>query len=73
MQAYRWSLVGIREGAMARGRVSTQRELFGTTEPAASLPPEVARQLLPLLEQLLLEAIMAEAAATEGSDEQDHA
>jgi hypothetical protein len=58
---------------MARGRVSAQRELFGTTEPAASLPPEVARQLLPLLEQLLTEVMAAEAAAMEGSDEQDHA
>ncbi|QQP92687.1 hypothetical protein IGS68_29890 (plasmid) [Skermanella sp. TT6] len=58
---------------MARGGVSAQRELFGTTELAASLPSEVARRLLPLLEQLLTEVMAAEAAATEGSDEQDHA
>jgi hypothetical protein len=42
------------------------------TELAAILPPETAKQLLPLLQQLLLEAIKAETAATEGSDEQDH-
>ncbi len=57
---------------MARHRVSTQRDLFGMTEPAAVLPPETAKRLLPLLQQLLLEAIATETAATEGSDEQDH-
>jgi hypothetical protein len=30
------------------------------------------KRLLPLLQQLLLEAITAETAVTEGSDEQDH-
>jgi hypothetical protein len=57
---------------MTRHRASTQRDLFGMTEPAADLPPETAERLLPLLQQLLLEAITAETSATEGSDEQDH-
>jgi hypothetical protein len=60
------------EGGMARHRASTQRDLFGMTEPAAVLPPETVKPLLPLLQQLLLEAIMAETTVTEGSDEQDH-
>jgi hypothetical protein len=46
--------------------------LFGMTEPAAVLPPETVKPLLPLLPQRLLEAIMAETTVTEGSDEQDH-
>ena len=58
---------------MARGRVSAQRELFGITEPAASLPRVVARRLLPRREQLLRVVMGAAAATTEGSDEQDHA
>jgi hypothetical protein len=50
-----------------------QRELFPTTEPAATLPPDLASQLLPLLQQLLLEVI-ASASTTAGEvDEQDHA
>jgi hypothetical protein len=57
---------------MTRHRASTQRDLFGMTEPAAVLPPETVKRLLPLLQQLLLEAITAETAVTEGGDEQDH-
>lgn len=54
---------------MARHRAYAQRDLFGMTEPAAVLPPEMVR---PLLQQLLLEAVMAETMVTEGSDEQDN-
>jgi hypothetical protein len=58
---------------MARGRVSAQRELFGTTEPADNLPPEVTGRLLSLMEQLLLEVTATETSTAEGSNEQDHA
>jgi hypothetical protein len=55
---------------MVRGRVSAQRELFGTTEPTANLPPEVTGRLLSLMEQL--EVTATETSAAEGSNEQDH-
>jgi len=53
---------------MGRQKESAQRDLFATAKPGATVPPEVARRLLPLLEQLLLEVM-----AAEGGDEQDHA
>ena len=58
---------------MARQKRSAQRDLFAPPGPATALAPERARQLLPLLEQLLLEVIATESATVEGSDEQDHA
>jgi hypothetical protein len=72
MPSYRCSAGKTAEGGMAPHRASTQRDLFGMTEPAAVLPPETVKPLLPLLQQLLLEAVMAETMVTEGSDEQDH-
>jgi hypothetical protein len=69
MPSYRCSAGKTAEGGMVHHRASTQRDLFGMTEPAAVLPPETVKPLLP---QLLLEAIMAETMVTEGSDEQDH-
>ena len=57
---------------MARQKVSAQRDLFTPPEPGTALAPEVARRLLSLLEQLLLEVIATETSA-EGGDEQDHA
>jgi hypothetical protein len=58
---------------MARQKVSAQRDLFAPPGPAIALAPEVAKQLLPLLEQLLLKVMATETATAEGSDEQDHA
>ena len=58
---------------MARGRVSAQRELFGTTESTVNLPPELTGRLLALMEQLLLEVTATETSTAEGSNEQDHA
>jgi len=50
-----------------------QPDLFTPTQPATALPREVAQQLLPLLEQLLLEVLASETPMTEASDQQDHA
>ena len=58
---------------MARQKVSAQRDLFAPPEPGTALAPEAAKQLLSLLERLLLEVMAMESATTEGSDEQDHA
>ena len=58
---------------MAHQRRSAQWDLFAPPKPATALGRELARQLLPLLEQLLREVIVTEASAAEGSDEQDHA
>lgn len=49
-----------------------QTDLFTATRPLAALPQEVARRVLPLLEQLLLEVLASEAVTLEGNDEQDH-
>lgn len=58
---------------MGRHRASAQRDLFTMGEPAAALPPEVRRRLVPLLEQLLVEVAMADTAAPQGGpNEQDH-
>jgi len=51
--------------------VSAQRELFAPPAPATALVPEVTKQLLPLLERLLLEVMATETSMAEGSDEQD--
>ena len=53
--------------------VPTQRQLFPRTAPRLSLPPDVTRRLLLLVEQLLGEAAAFDLAATERADEQDHA
>ena len=58
---------------MARQKVSAQRDLFAPPEPGTALAPEVAKQLLPLLERLLMEVMATEPSTAEGSDEQDHA
>ena len=58
---------------MARQKVSAQRDLFTPPEPGTVLAPEVAKRLLSLLEQLLLEVMATETTTAEGSDEQDHA
>ncbi|WP_157999536.1 hypothetical protein [Nitrospirillum viridazoti] len=49
-----------------------QADLFTATRSLAALPQEVARRVLPLLEQLLLEVLASEAVTLEGNDEQDH-
>ena len=56
---------------MARQKVSAQRELFAPPDPATALALEVTKQLLPLLERLLLEVMATETSMAEGSDEQD--
>lgn len=52
--------------------VPAQRELFPRTAPSISLPPEVTRRLLLLVERLLAEAAAFTLAAKEGVDEQNH-
>lgn len=58
---------------MGHHGVPAQRELFTAMATGISLPPEVMRLVLPLLEQLLTEVMAAEAPMTEGTDDQDHA
>lgn len=58
---------------MRRQEAPAQRELFPTREPATTLPPDLASQLLPLLQQLLLEVIVTESTTAGEIDEQDHA
>lgn len=57
---------------MRHSRGAVQPDLFTPTRPPAALAREVAQQLLPLLEQLLLEVLASETLTTEAVDEQDH-
>ena len=57
---------------MENYRIPAQRDLFTTMETATgSLPPEVTRLLLPLLERLLAEALATDTKMAEGCDDQD--
>ncbi len=58
---------------MQRRKPSLQRDLFAPREPAPALPPDVAKRLLPLLQQLLLEVMASEVETVEKADDQDHA
>ena len=69
MRPYRRSPNETMEGGMGGYQIPAQRDLFATVEPAAPLPPEVTRRLLPLLERLLAEALDARTQPMEGSDE----
>ncbi len=56
---------------MGRQKISVQRDLFSSAEPERTIAPEVAKLLLLLLEQLLVDAIATEIRTVEGADEQD--
>ncbi len=56
---------------MVRRGAPAQRELFAPAGPASSLPPEVAKRLIPLLERLLAEVSASEGTRRAGGDEQD--
>jgi hypothetical protein len=58
---------------MARHASGGQRELFALLGSTSSWAPEAKRELLSLIETLLLEATTDKATAREAGDEQDHA
>jgi hypothetical protein len=57
---------------MGHQAVSAQRELFPRATPRISLPPEVTRRLVVLVEQLLAEVAAFNLATKERVDEQDY-
>jgi hypothetical protein len=57
---------------MARHASDGQRDLFALLESTSSWAPEAKRELLAVIETLLLET-MSETMAREAGDEQDHA
>ena len=56
---------------MGRQKISVQRDLFAPVEPERVMAPDVAKLLLLLLEQLLVDAVASEIRTVEGADEQD--
>jgi len=58
---------------MARHAPAAQRDLFAWPETTNSWPPEVKREMLAIVETLLLEATTEKAVAREAGDEQNHA
>ena len=58
---------------MARHAPAAQRDLFASPETTNGWPPEVKREMLAIVETLLLEATPEKAVAREAGDEQNHA
>jgi hypothetical protein len=54
-------------------RPAAQRDLFASPETTNSWPLEVKREMLAIVETLLLEARTEKAVAGEAGDEQNHA
>lgn len=58
---------------MTRHAPAAQRDLFALPETTNSWPPEVKREMLAMVEILLLEATTEKVVAREVGDEQNHA
>jgi hypothetical protein len=58
---------------MARYASGAQRDLFALAATTSSWAPEAKRDLLAVIETLLLETMAEKAVAKEAGDEQDHA
>ena len=58
---------------MAQHALGAQRDLFALADSTSSWAPDAKRELLALLEILLMETMADKTVAREAGDEQDHA